>query len=387
MQLKESKKHNIVIHGYYGAGNFGDDIILLSIIKSLYQKFSNINVTVISRDAAPIPKGNYKFDVVSRYDLKKMISVIKNSDMFILGGGGIFHDYSGVDLSNHFNERDRGIDYYSVPLEIAYLLGKPTMAYGIGVGPLFNEETVKNLKTVLNWINVISVRDEKSREILKKIDPNCNVTTIVDPAVNLYKAQRSIKSPDDLKKVKPAVGICLRNWFFSKKEQGLFINQMAQISDYICNKYGYKVVLFPFNVSKTDKTLLNSVYENVKNKQKIRVFQQNSLQETMKLIEGMKFIIGMRLHSLVVSTSRGIPAIGISYDNKVKNYMDLVGLKEFCLPVKEIKINDLKKKVDNMVRDYIKINKELTDKMLTLKEREKENVRIAFELLNGKDAK
>lgn len=46
---------NIVIHGYYGAGNFGDDIILLSIIKSLRKIDPNVNITVLSRSVKAIP--------------------------------------------------------------------------------------------------------------------------------------------------------------------------------------------------------------------------------------------------------------------------------------------------------------------------------------------
>ncbi len=67
------KVKNIVIHGYYGAGNYGDDIILFSIINSLYRVEKDIKITVLSRGVHPIPKSNNPFEVISRYNFEEMV--------------------------------------------------------------------------------------------------------------------------------------------------------------------------------------------------------------------------------------------------------------------------------------------------------------------------
>lgn len=84
--MSKTNFHNIVIHGYYGTGNFGDDIILLSMINSLRNIDPNINITVLSRNISQIPDSD-SFNAVSRFDIKSTELAIRNADLFICGGG------------------------------------------------------------------------------------------------------------------------------------------------------------------------------------------------------------------------------------------------------------------------------------------------------------
>ncbi len=45
-------------------------------------------------------------------------------------------------------------------------------------------------------------------------------------------------------------------------------------------------------------------------------------QQTVDLIRKLDFVIGMRLHSVIITTENNIPVIGISYDDKVSHYLD-----------------------------------------------------------------
>ncbi len=370
-------KMNIVIHGYYGASNYGDDIILLSMINSLREIEPDIDITVLSRNISPIP-GNNSFHVVSRFDIRNTASIIKEADLFICGGGGILQDYSGFVFDDHFGARTRGLDFYALPVEMAYLMGKPLMLYAIGVGPLFNKMSRRYVKTILNWADIITVRDQPSADLIKSINPDVKPVVTADPAVNFIKRPlaRFQKEPG-----KKYAGICLRSWFMKDHELESFIRNMAATADYLADRHGYNVVLFPFNKSTSDLKLLTKVYQSIKNKYSASLYEKMSMDETIGVLSQMDFVIGMRLHSVIMSTSNYVPAIAVSYDDKVSNYMRLLGMEKYILSLEKIYTRSPKEILDDIITNKTRLESKLKEIILTLKDQEKENATLAINLL------
>lgn len=377
--LSKRNLPNIVIHGYYGAGNFGDDIILLSMINSLRNIEPNMHITVLSRDVTPIPESD-SFHIVSRFDLKSTEIAIRKADLFICGGGGIFHDYSGFNFEDHFGQRQKGINYYALPIEIAYLLGKRVMLYAIGAGPLFKQISRRYLKTVLNWADLITVRDKSSADFLKSVNPKVKPIVTADPAINyIHKNTKCLLADSNLHK--KYVGICLRNWFFKDEERTRFARCFADMADYLIKHYGYNIVLFPFNKSKGDYKLLKSVHQNMKNKNPVMFIEDISMKDTVSLLRQMDFVVGMRLHSLVIAASNFIPVIGIAYDEKVSAFMSLLEMEDCTLSLDDVNTHNLKAKADAIITNGTSIKNRLRKMITLLKEKDKENAALAIELM------
>ena len=368
--------HHIVIHGYYGAGNFGDDIILLSIIKSLRNSDPNINITVLSRGVAPMP-GNKNFQAVSRYNVKDVEMAIKKADLFICGGGGIFQDYSGFDMEDHFGARKKGLNFYSVPIEMAYLLNKPIMLYAIGAGPLFSPIYRRYLKTVLGWADLITVRDEESAALIETFGPKTKPIVTADPAVN-YAVRLAVNNTGGNKKY---VGICLRSWFLKEEQQTKLIKSFANTADYLIQQYGYHIILFPFNISKGDYNLLKAVHENMKKQKPVLIKEKMPVKETVGMIPQMDFVVGMRLHSLVVGAANNVPSIGIAYDGKVSHFMSLLKMEDYMLSIADTNFHNLKAKIDALIENQSEIKSRLKKSVDKLKEKEKKNASMAIKLI------
>ena len=81
----------VVLSGYYGFDNIGDEAVLYSIISLLKKNIPNVQITVLSNnpDKTSIL---YQVEAVNRWNLKKIISVIKKSDLVISGGGSLLQD-------------------------------------------------------------------------------------------------------------------------------------------------------------------------------------------------------------------------------------------------------------------------------------------------------
>ena len=84
-------KKRIVLSGYYGFKNFGDEAILSVLIKRL-QKDKNI-ITVISSDPEYTKSLHSGIKSIKTFDFRKIIGSIYKSDILISGGGSLYNIY------------------------------------------------------------------------------------------------------------------------------------------------------------------------------------------------------------------------------------------------------------------------------------------------------
>lgn len=367
---------HVVIHGYYGAGNFGDDIILLSIIGSLLDREPDMDITVLSRNISPIPD-NHRFHTVSRFDMASVAQAIQKADLFICGGGGIFQDYSGFGLADHFGSRTKSLDYYAPPIEAAYLLQKPIMLYAVGAGPLFSPIYRRYLKTILDWADVITTRDRASAALLKSINPGVNPIVTADPAVGYTQQPGHTVFGAGGK----YAAICLRSWFFKDGERAGLIRCFSETADHLVERHGYHVVLLPFSNSKADRNLHEAVYQHMRNSGRAALADNLPARDAADVLRQAGLVVGMRLHSLIVATSNFIPALGIAYDDKVRHYMDSIGMQDYTLSLTDVRSSYLKEKTDALLGNRAQVAAQLGAAIPALIEREKENAALAAGLM------
>ncbi|HEY4562389.1 MAG TPA: polysaccharide pyruvyl transferase family protein, partial [Thermoanaerobaculia bacterium] len=129
----------ILIGGYYGHGNAGDEAILAGMLDALRALRPGLEVTVASGDPARTT-AEHGVRAVAAGDLPALIAAVAASDLVVLGGGGLFQDYWPVPEETFLTERQGGLLAYLAYPALAALLGRPAMIYAAGVGPLATEE-------------------------------------------------------------------------------------------------------------------------------------------------------------------------------------------------------------------------------------------------------
>ena len=88
----ETHGRRILMSGYYGFNNSGDEAILTTIYENICKMDKNIHITVLSRDPKETTQ-KYGFkDVVSRFDFFKVLYEIKKCDILLSGGGSLLQD-------------------------------------------------------------------------------------------------------------------------------------------------------------------------------------------------------------------------------------------------------------------------------------------------------
>jgi len=154
----------ILIAGYYGYGNLGDEAILEVMARDLQREMPGASLTVISGDPRST-QDQHGLPAIHRHDFRSLIETLKDTDLMVIGGGGLFNDYWAVDLDRVFTSRQSGLEYYSSLPLLGQLSGVPSMLYGVGLGPLENSSARDLVAQALKCCRVVTVRDSISESI------------------------------------------------------------------------------------------------------------------------------------------------------------------------------------------------------------------------------
>ena len=115
----------VLISGYYGFGNLGDEALLEVIVGRLRRDFPAASIEVLSatpqRTAA-----DYRVDATPRWDWRAVRAAIGRADVVLSGGGGLLQN--GTSL--------RSLLYYAAILREAIRTGRKAMIFAQSIGPL-----------------------------------------------------------------------------------------------------------------------------------------------------------------------------------------------------------------------------------------------------------
>ncbi|MHB8088162.1 MAG: polysaccharide pyruvyl transferase family protein, partial [Anaerolineaceae bacterium] len=95
------KPKTIVIAGYFGFGNLGDELILVSMINGLCAQQNDLSIVVLSGNPKSTSK-THRVKSITWEDYAGIVQAVSTCDLVILGGGGLFHDYWGVEPGTIF---------------------------------------------------------------------------------------------------------------------------------------------------------------------------------------------------------------------------------------------------------------------------------------------
>ena len=165
---------HIVLSGYYGFDNVGDEAILYSIIQAFRKLKSDIEITVLSNNPEETAK-TYGVNAVNRWKFNEIGAVLKEADGLVSGGGSLLQDKTGL----------KSIPYYTGIMRIAKRHKKPVFIYAQGMGPIDKWISKYITKYMLNRVDAITVRDEASRDLLQTIGVKKAISIVPDPVIGL----------------------------------------------------------------------------------------------------------------------------------------------------------------------------------------------------------
>lgn len=358
----------IVISGYYGYGNLGDEAILESMLKSFKTYFNLKKIIVLSNDVQKTM--NYGVKSQSSRSIIGNVQALHHADLFISGGGGLTNDLKFFSFL-----------VYLLRIYVATIICKKSMIYAQGIGPIQRNISRNLCKIVLNRVNMITVRDQESMDLLKNIGITKPILVTADPVFALEPSENRLNNETFFKyENKKSVIIILRP-FLKGKKLFEFEKTIAKFSDFLITKE-WNVFFMPFQEVYDDKIILG-VLEQTNHKDKIKVMSKFNAQETLNIIRKMDLVIGMRLHSLIMACIVETPMIGLVYDIKVRNFLKLVNQEKFAIDVNFCEYNELIHKFKIILDNKSLINYKLKSNKHILKNKALKNVHLMNNVLNG----
>jgi polysaccharide pyruvyl transferase CsaB len=316
-----SSAARIVISGYYGFKNSGDEAVLQSILLALQSESVKQGITlepiVLSIDPEWTSK-TYGVQSVHRMKLREVLKALRQSQGLISGGGSLLQDTTGR----------MTIPYYLGILKLAQWLGKPTFVYAQGIGPVNRTLFHPFIRWTFRKCRYISVRDEESAELLQRMGLSREQLEVVpDPVMGMEKSfavQPAIQSEmTAISSKKPIIGISVRFWNGDRSE----LAKLAECLQLIQAQREVDIRFLPFHLP-IDIEASQEVIQHMPNPEQMSIATEVQHPEHMVAeVNACDLLIGMRLHSLIYAASQHVPFIGISYDPKIDQFLQRLEMK------------------------------------------------------------
>lgn len=361
----------IVISGYYGFNNTGDEAVLDSVISGIRKDHPHASITVLSADPGRTSK-QYGVRSIRRTSLYSIIREIKGCDLLISGGGSLFQD-----ATSRFS-----VIYYLGIIWIAVFFGIKFAVFGQGYGPVKGRLNIWLISKTLNSASSITLRDERSLKDLRAIGVTVPPAAVcADPVFRLEQAGISnIISEEDLEiEKRQVIGVCLRA---PVKKDATFPKRIAGALDAVSSRQGTDMLFIPFQLPE-DAEFCAEVSALMKSKTDM-ITREHTPREILGLIGTLDLIIGMRLHSLIMAASAFVPSVAIDYDPKVSALAGELGIRTAAL---DLSVEQFSMVFSSCWEGREKIKAGLAEKVRTARERAQMNFRILSGLIDRIDSK
>ncbi len=341
----------VLLVGNFGAQNKGDELILqglLTLCGDLKLEPSvvshNPKKTADEYTVPSIARLPIGFRSLFTFSWIKTLKEFRRSDYVILGGGGLFVD--------RFR---RAVMLWGIHGLAAILFRKPLIMIGHSF-EIKKRSSRFIVKFLCGRARMIAVRDEASLKFLQKINISGEKCFLFPDIGFLGFSDLEISR-------KPVLGITLCKW-------GLSLDGLEAISDFI--KYvlddGIREVrLFPFQVGRDDDRVIFKRLLKLNPDKRIKIINYDD-PEFISLFQECAFVLGMRLHSILLAFALQIPFTAIAYQSKIVHSVADFGLDEYCVPVNSFTSRNLCDCFERAQRDktYFSKHSEYQSKMADL---------------------
>ncbi len=273
----------ITVSGYYGFHNTGDEAIALAISRELARR--GHSALLLSHDPAQTSAA-YGCASAARMNPLALLQSLLGAQMLWSGGGGLLQDKTSV----------RNLTYYLALIRGAGLLGRRVVVFNQSIGPLSLEGGARVARVLNGGKAKVIVRDRGSLETLRHLGVEARLGG--DPALLLTP-------PADLTADHNTVVLAPRG-----DVQDANAGLKALTAD--LRSRGRRVVALSFHPSVDDEAARNLGADEV--------ISTSDPVVALNTVAAAGYVVGVRLHAVILAAAAGVPFVGVSYDPKVAGF-------------------------------------------------------------------
>lgn len=359
---------NIVISGYYGFGNAGDEAMLAAIIETIVSVNPDVHITVIS-GSPQMTRTQHGVKAIGRFDMFGILQAIRQCDLLISGGGSLLQDVTST----------RSLYYYLSIIKIAQMFNRKIMIYAQGIGPLHKKLARETVSKVLNNVTMITVRDEASKEELIQLGvTQVPIEVTADAVLSMHPVDSSIGKrllkEYPLTGVHKKVGVSVRSW----KMETAYQRELGKALDRLYEEDEVEIIFIP--MQHPDDTNEARNIQSFMKSPSILLEKNFTTTELLALSSTVDVMIGVRLHALIFSSLMERPVVGITYDPKITNFLSMIG-REPVGHLESLDGNTLVEAVKEALHEGL--SKQQIETIRNLRDASARTGQIALELLDA----
>lgn len=306
------KIKKILLVGFYGADNLGDELMLETLLNYL-SNISGIKISVLLcqnleyrfRDYQKI---DYLYYPSSARSLNKLVA---DFDIVIFGGGAIIDDSLYNDRNPDFND----LPTIFIELSIkAIECGKNIICLGLSsVEVLRKQSFIKKLDWIVNKSAYFSLRGKYSLNTLMNSNINTKKIHIIH---DIVLANKNLIRKERIKKNVYNIGLNLICDEYTKAKFNSIIDGIVE-----CMRQrsveNYQINLIPFYLYKeNDLNYLKALKLQSKYEDKLEICDPSfSMTDIVEILKEQDIVISMRYHASLISLALGLPTLLLCYDN------------------------------------------------------------------------
>ena len=363
---RDIRPNDLMISGYYGTHNFGDDVTLKAIIENI-QNRCRLNKIVLLNHTTDNFYKNPNITVVHRFNLLRILPMMKKTKLFMFGGGSLLQDVTS----------NRSIFFYLFMLRHAQKYGCKTMLYANGIGPVTKRRHRKAIFHLLHKVTCITLRDKASYDfLLQNGFSNKEIHLTADETYNCdYTNVLSQPLKDEL----PGQPILLINLRTYGKEPPHLVDELGKAINDFCTEKNFYPVLMPVQFAQ-DLDILCRLSQCLSVAHKLFT-RQLSDQKIIQLIDRCDILLTERLHPIIFAARMKKPFAAVAYDPKVSNAAEQLGMSQYAVALSEVDSVTVRSLLFDLEKNQSALAETLQAQSLALQQRALINSQLAARIL------
>ncbi len=356
-----------MLFGYFGHGNFGDDLLLWTACLRLGRLVEKgaLEIAITSDeiyDALPIPA-----EYVPRKNLRALTAAIRVADVVCAPGGGLFQDKTSL----------KSVLYYSNVVRLARKFGKTIALVGQGIGPLNSPVSKLAVRRSFAGADYVSVRDSGSKAILDSLKVKNEIRQTADFSFALKAA---LMPGEAIRRANGGTGMV--RILVCPKTYGQFETQVSNIATVLHGTKhqieGQGVELRIAALHREQDSIVSKAIAGAAGCEFVEFGTGNPI-EHMPHFGWADVVMSYRLHGCILAAQYSKPFVAISYDPKVSALAKAFGQADLAPGVLEPR-----QKTDAIVASYRRgFDESASEELLRMNEAAETDISAIIEMIEN----
>lgn len=314
---EKSHMPRVLVCGFYGARNVGDELMLEAILDLI--PTDRLDVTILLSNNYDLDAGDYAPYKVLHYPKRSsdIVAIAENFDAVIWGGGAMLDDVEYV-----YRGQYSTMAYYLMSITKAVLKnGGKAFVYGVSANNEIDDKTfIKDLNYIIKYADYFSLRDTNSLQVLKEAGVETEKIQVIDDLSIYNLRDKTLRVMVDKSNDELCVGL---NLILDEQRAPECEKIILNIKEYFGDKV--KFVLIPFyDYENHDMILLRKIVDRIKEKSIVCEIadQPRNMDDLLDIFGRCDYVFAMRYHAALMASLTHKHTVMIDFKNNHRHYLN-----------------------------------------------------------------